>query len=163
MRRRVSLLALVALTAAVAPAPARADAALLLGFTTGARLDSDGHARFLLGAGPDLLTADGLTVSARGEVTHALDGGAALLAGWSGEGLRTNAGLPLGFALGPALAWTEDGFGAVGGRARTSLGLWYARAILELDVTVAAPFDGGDPVLLVSLALRWVPWSPWRL
>lgn len=162
--RALALAPSLALLALLAPASARADAALLVGFTTGARLESTGGARFLIGGGPDLLGSSGLTLSARGEVTHVLDGGAMILAGWSGPGLRSNDGLPLGFAIGPALLWTHQGEWSPAGRARTSLGLWYARAILELDVTVAAPPPGDpDPLLLVSLALRWVPWDPWRL
>lgn len=162
-RHLVGPAALTLLLLALWPSVARADAALLVGFTTGARLDSAGDARFLIGGGPDLLFASGLTLSARGELTHVLDGGAVLLAGWSGPGLRSDEGPSLGLAAGPALGWAADGAWSVGGRGRLSLGLWYARAILELDVTLLAP--GGredDPLLLISLALRWVPWAPWR-
>lgn len=153
------------LLALAAPSVAYADAALLLGLSTGGRLELPTRApRFVLGAGPDVLTDAGLHLSARAQLTHVLDGDVVLLGGWAGPGLRENQGLALGLAAGPALAWTAEGDWAVGGRLRTSWGLWFARAIVELDVTAALPTRGAlEPQVSVALALRWVPWSPWHL
>jgi len=147
------------------PAVAFADASLLLGFTTGARLELPQRSpRFMLGFGPDLLTSDGLSLALRGDVSHVLDGGISLTAGWVGSGILGDDGAPLGLALGPTAAWTAEGAWAIGGRARATLGLWYARAALELDVSALAPVsDGESPRFLVGLALRWVPWSAFRL
>lgn len=160
MDRARALALALALILALFPAASRADEAILLGFTTGARLETGPHARFLVGGGPDLLTTRGLTIAARGEVTHVLDGALTLAAGWSGEGLRSNDGLPLGLGAGPALVWTHEGAWTPGARVRASWGLWYARAVVELDLTVTA---SDDPRVFASLSLRLVPWSPWRL
>lgn len=155
----------VLLLALAAPSAAHADAAVLLGLSTGARLELPARApRFVVGLGPDLLTDAGLHLSARADLTHDLDGDVVLLGGWAGPGLREDVGLALGLAAGPALTWTSDGDWGVGGRLRTSWGLWFARAVLELDITAALPTRGAlEPQLSVALALRWVPWSPWRL
>ncbi|MCC7381648.1 MAG: hypothetical protein IT384_07440 [Deltaproteobacteria bacterium] len=137
--------------------------ALLAGVSAGAAVESTSlraTPRFRLGAAADVLLAGGLTLAARVELTHVLDGSAALLAGWYGPGLSAPEGLPLGLLVGGAAGVTHEGSGALGGRATAVLGLWQDRAALELDTTIRWPLRGGAraPDWVLGLALRVVPW-----
>jgi hypothetical protein len=151
------------------PGAARADSALLGGFSFGGALlarSSLIEPELLVGAGLDWITADGLTVAARVRTDQILDTSIALDAGWLGPGLLENRGLPLGFALGPALSIDPEARSKIGGRARLALGLWYARVAIELDTTAWRRLGAGESTALewvFALAIRFVPWAPWRL
>lgn len=144
---------------------AHADSALLFGGTIGASVEQQSTrpwaARFQLGASVDWLHADGLTLSCRAGVSHTLDARIALLGGWSGPGLVSGRGLPLGFALGVVAARSEHGYAALGGRAAIILSLWYDRAAVEVDTTIRTPIGRHAPSgleLAAGLSLRLVPW-----
>lgn len=155
------------------PAPAQADSALLWGFSAGgavsARPGTPARPAFKLGTGLDWLHESGATLQSRLETTHRIDTSLALLLGWSLDGLRSNAGVPLGFSLGGVVSLDPDGVTRAGGRWQLALGLWYSRALVELDVTLRRRLTPhGDRRLfdlevVAGLTLRVVPWAPFRL
>lgn len=137
-----------------------ADPALLLGFNTGARLELEGPTpRFVVGAGPELLTSGGLSLGLRGELAHDLEGRASLSAGWAGPGIVRGDGVPLALVAGPLARWSPAGAPAIGAQLRGAWGLWYARAMLELEASLVAPLAGSPAIAALSLGLRWVPWG----
>ncbi len=155
------------------PIEARAESALLIGFHAGGAVATGAgdpaHALFKVGAGVDWLHESGVTLQSRLETTHLIDSTFALLVGWSFAGLRGDTGLPLGVSFGGVCSLDTDLVPRAGGRAQIALGLWYSRALLELDVTVRRRIDDrGDPdgraiETIVGLTLRVVPWAPFRL
>lgn len=165
-RRSSSFVSLVLASALLGPATARADSAWLFGFSAGG-LYSDGPAppelAFRIGLGPDWLFDSGLTFLGRLETTHLLDTTAHLGVGWSGAGLRTDQGLPLGVGLGPILSLDRTGDLWGGGRGTLRWSLWYARALLELDLSLARRLDPNGQrdddalELRLGLGLRLVP------
>jgi hypothetical protein len=146
---------------------------LLIGFGAGGAVATgageQARALFKVGTGIDWLHESGFTFQSRLETTHLIDSSAALLLGWSFEGLRADEGLPLGVSVGGVLSLDTDVVPRAGARAQVAIGLWYSRALLELDVTVRRRFDQrGDrslfePEIIVGLTLRVVPWAPFRL
>jgi hypothetical protein len=150
-----------------------AESAFLLGFNAGGAVATGAgdpaRALFKVGTGVDWLHESGFTFQSRFETTHLIDSTAALLLGWSFEGLRADEGLPLGVSVGGVLSLDTDVVPRAGGRAQLAVGLWYSRALLELDFTIRRRFDHhGDRSLfeleiLVGLTLRVVPWAPFRL
>lgn len=134
-----------------------------------AREHAPARPAFKLGTGLDWLHESGATLQSRLETTHRIDASLALLAGWSLDGLRGEAGLPLGFSLGGVVSHDTDGVTRAGGRWQVALGLWYSRALVEVDVTLRRRLTPhGDRDLfglevVVGLTLRVVPWSPFRL
>jgi hypothetical protein len=152
---------------------ARAESAILIGFNAGGAVATGAgdpaRALFKVGAGVDWLHESGFTFQSRLETTHLIDGSFALLVGWSLPGMRGDDGLPLGASIGGVLSLDTDVTPRAGGRAQLALGLWYSRAVLELDVTVRRRLDDhGDRELfgletIVGLTVRVVPWAPFRL
>ena len=155
------------------PNLARAESALLVGFNAGGAVATGAgdpaRALFKVGAGVDWLHESGFTFQSRLETTHLIDSSLALLLGWSFEGMRADEGLPLGVSIGGAFSLDTDVTPRAGGRAQLALGLWYSRAVLELDVVVRRRLDiHGDralfePETIIGLTLRVVPWAPFRL
>jgi hypothetical protein len=152
---------------------AAAESALLLGFNAGGAVATGAgdpaRALFKVGTGLDWLHESGFIFQSRLETTHLIDSSLALLLGWAGEGLRAGRGLPLGASIGGAFSLDTDVVPRAGGRAQIAVGLWYSRAVLELDVTVRRRLDNhGDRALfeaetIIGLTLRVVPWAPFRL
>jgi hypothetical protein len=171
--RRSSSFASVPLLLLLLPAPVYAESAILVGFNAGGAVATGAgegtRPLFKAGGGVDWLHQSGFTLQSRLEITHLIDSSLALLLGWSLEGLRADDGLPLGVSIGGALSLDTDLVPRAGGRAVLTVGLWYSRAVLELDVTVRRRLDQhGDRERLeletiVGLTLRVVPWAPFRL
>jgi hypothetical protein len=153
---------------------ARAESALLVGFNAGGAVATgagDDRARplFKVGTGVDWLHESGFTLQSRLETTHLIDSSFALLLGWSFEGMRADEGVPLGVSIGGVFSLDTDVIPRAGGRAQLALGLWYSRAVLELDAVIRRRLDNhGDrdlfePEIIIGLSLRVVPWAPFRL
>jgi hypothetical protein len=152
---------------------AHGESAILVGFNAGGAVASGAgdpaRPLFKVGTGVDWLHESGFTLQSRLETTHLIDSSFALLVGWSLEGMRGDEGLPLGVSMGGAFSLDTDLVPRAGGRAQLAIGLWYSRAVLELDVTVRRRIDDhGDRSsfeleTIVGLTLRVVPWAPFRL
>ena len=165
-RRSFSFVSLAFATLVAGPGTARADSGWLFGFSAGG-LYTDGPAppelAFRIGLGPDWVFDSGLTFLGRLETTHLLDTNAHLGIGWSGPGLLTDQGLPLGLGLGPIVSLDRTGDLWGGGRGSLRWSLWYARALLELDLGLARRFDPNGQrdddawELRLGLGLRLVP------
>jgi hypothetical protein len=148
--------------------------ALLFGFALGGSItEQTPHptsAHFIVGAGLDWLFEDGLVVQSRLEATHQIDTTLAIGVGFAGAGLRSNEGLPLGISVLLAGQLDRDQNPLAGARAQIAYGLWYSRAVLELDVTMLEAVTrearyqrGAQPEVAVGLVLRFVPWPAWIL
>lgn len=165
-RRSFSSVSLAIAALMVVPGSAWAESGWLFGFNAGG-LYTDGPAQpalaFRIGLGPDWVFDSGLTFLGRLETTHLLDTSAHLGIGWSGPGLLTDQGLPFGLGLGPILSLDRTGDLWGGGRGTLRWSLWYARALLELDLSLARRLDPNgqrddDAVeLRLGLGLRLVP------
>lgn len=160
---RVFLLAL-----AFSPSEALAESGIMAGFTLGGAMTSERGRealRFRIGGSVDWLFVHGLVLSSRLDTTHDLDSMLTLLSGWWAPGFRENRGWPVGFAAGPAFALLRSGRTALGARGQIAFSLWYSRVSVELDTSVIAPIDADrvGPRVTAGLALRFVPWSVWRL
>ncbi len=147
--------------------PAYGQSALLMGFQAGGallRTNTNPTVAFRLGAGLDWLHARGISLQSRLELTHTIDTSFALLVGYMGEGLRAQTGLPLGLSAGPLIGHDLNGNTRVGARAVATVGLWYSRAVLELDVTMRRRLESRQGwELVLGLSLRGVPWAPFVL
>jgi hypothetical protein len=154
-------------------ANARAESALLVGFGAGGAValgaGERSHPLFLLETGVDWLDESGFTLQTRVETTHSIDTSLAALVGWSFSGLRSEEGAPVGASAGAVGSIDREGVTRVGGRAQVMLGLWYSRAVLELDATLRKRLsshgdrDRFDLEMIVGVTLRVVPWEPFRL
>ncbi len=138
-----------------------------MGFHAGGallRVNTKARVAFKLGAGLDWLHARGVSLQSRLELTHTIDASFALLVGYMGEGLRAQTGLPLGVSLGPLIGHVLQGNTSAGGRAVATVGPWYSRAVLELDVTMRRGLESRQGwELVLGLSLRGVPWAPFAL
>lgn len=160
------------ITLTASPA-ARAESALLAGISAGASLATtrgdDPAMYFRAGAGADLLEERGLAIGARFDASHTRDLSLALGVGWFSPGLLAGTGVPLGVLAGGALGLDRDDRALAGPRLELVLGLWLARARLQLDLTMMFPIsrvprgapDGAE--LAVGLSLYVVPWTPLAL
>ncbi len=125
--------------------------------------------RFRLGVGLDALTSFGSLFSLRVDARHDLETRAHLGAGYAATGFSEDHGLPLAITVGPALSLDREGTARFGPSAVLSWSLWYARATVEVQFDVTRALGREPPTLdrppwaaTLGLALRIVPFAPWR-